>query len=86
MVEKYSLRDGYELFVTLSLFLPVHCLPILVISSLYVAGQPFAAGLGFLTLCPLMAFIYVVDRWSVSEEDRINNPHRTALVERYSRS
>jgi len=83
MAGKYSLREAYELFVTLSLFLPVNCVLILLASSLFVAGAPFAAGIGFLTLSPLMAFIYIADRWSISEEDRINDPHRTALVEKY---
>lgn len=85
MIEKYSLEDCYGLFVSLCLYLPVNCVLILVISSLVVSDSPFAARLGFVTLPFLMTFIYTFDRVSISEEDRINNPYRTALVEKYRR-
>ncbi|MCU4742499.1 UbiA family prenyltransferase [Halobacteria archaeon AArc-m2/3/4] len=76
-------QDLFGLFVSCSLYLVVNSVLILVISALFVGGKPFDAGVGILTLCSLTAFVYITDRLLVTDEDRINNPDRTALVEEY---
>lgn len=76
-------QDLFGLFVSCSLYLVVNSVLILVISALFVSGTPLDAGIGILTLSSLTAFVYITDRLVVTDEDRINNPDRTALVEEY---
>lgn len=78
-----QLRDLYNLFVSCSLYLVINTAIILSISAIVLGYEPFVAGIGFLTLGSLTAFVYITDRLRITDEDRINNPDRTALVERY---
>ncbi|SNZ15014.1 4-hydroxybenzoate polyprenyltransferase [Natronoarchaeum philippinense] len=79
------LHDCYNLFVSCSLYLVVNSALILAISAIALGEPPTAAGVGFVTMGALTAFVYIVDRLLITDEDRINNPDRTALVEAYER-
>lgn len=71
------------LFFKLNLWLCLTAVIMVVASAVALSIPLRSVGSGFL-LAPLLFYvIYVEDRRSVSEEDRINNPHRTRLVERY---
>ncbi|QIO23227.1 UbiA family prenyltransferase [Haloarcula sp. JP-L23] len=80
---KYSIRDLFDLFVSCSLYLNLNSVLILIISAVYLGGGYFAADTGIVTAIAVMTFIYVVDRLNVTEEDKINNPGRSALVRKY---
>lgn len=80
---KYQTGDLRRLFVSCSFYLVLNTVLILVISALFLSRRPFAAGVGFLTMGSITAFVYIGDRLHITEEDRINNPDRTALVEKY---
>jgi 4-hydroxybenzoate polyprenyltransferase len=81
--QKYRRRDFYNLFVSCSLYLVVNSVLILAISGVALGAGATGAGVGFLTMGSLTAFVYIVDRLLVTDEDRINSPDRTALVEKY---
>lgn len=83
MVGKQSLREWYDLFVSCSLYLTTSSVSMLVIAGLVLTGEPLAAGIGFVTGPSLMLSIYIADRIDVTDEDRINNPGRTELVQKY---
>lgn len=83
MFGKYSLRETGELIVSCSLYLNLNSILILAITALFLGGGFFDAGIGFLTGLSLMTLVYIGDRIDVTEEDRINNPGRTALVQKY---
>jgi len=80
---EYPLRDCYNLFVSCSLYLVVNSALILAISGVALGADATGAGVGFLTMGSLTASVYIVDRLLVTDEDRINNPDRTALIEAY---
>lgn len=82
---RHWIRDAYRLFVSCSLYLVINTVLILIISAVFLGTTPLAAGIGFLTLASLTAFVYISDRLHITDEDRINNPDRTALVETYER-
>jgi len=74
------------LFFKLNLWLCLTAVVMVAASTVALSIPLQAVGSGFL-LAPLLFYvIYVEDRRSVSDEDRINNPHRTRLVERYHHS
>jgi 4-hydroxybenzoate polyprenyltransferase len=59
---------------------------LVVVITAHALGVPFASvGIGFVVPPLLFYVIYIEDRRSVSPEDRLNEPVRTALVTRYSR-
>ena len=71
------------LFFKLNLWLCLTAVVMVAASAVALSIPLGAVGSGFL-LAPLLFYvIYVEDRRSVCDEDRINNPHRTRLVERY---
>jgi len=71
------------LFFKLNLWLCLTAVVMIAASAVALSIPLQSVGSGFL-LAPLLFYvIYVEDRRSVSDEDRINNPHRTRLVERY---
>ena len=79
-------RRSLFLFFKLSLWLCSMSVLIVVITA-HALGIPFASiGIGFVVPPLLFYVIYTEDRRSVSPEDRVNEPVRTALVTRYSRS
>ncbi len=71
------------LFFKLNLWLCLTAVIMVAASAVALSVPLRSVGSGFL-LAPLLFYVtYVEDRRSVSDEDRINNPHRTRLVERY---
>lgn len=79
-------RRSLFLFFKLSLWLCSMSVLAVVITA-YALDVPFASvGIGFAVPPLLFYVIYTEDRRSVSPEDRVNEPVRTALVTRYSRS
>lgn len=71
------------LFFKLNLWLCLTAVIMVVASAVALSIPIQSVGSGFL-LAPLVFYvIYVEDRRSVSDEDRINNPLRTRFVERY---
>lgn len=80
---KHSMWPLSYLFFKLNLWLCLTAVLMVAASAVALSIPLGSVGSGFL-LAPLLFYvIYVEDRRSVSEEDRINNPHRTRLVERY---
>jgi len=71
------------LFLKLNIWLCMTAV-IMVVASAMALSIPLHAVGGGLLLAPLLFYvIYVEDRRTVSDEDQINNPHRTRLVQRY---
>lgn len=77
--------DARYLFFTLNIWLCVSSTLMVGISAIAVSISLTDVGLGVLLPPLLFYFIYVEDRRTVSSEDEINQPHRTALVRRYPR-
>jgi hypothetical protein len=83
--DRSGATEGLVLFFKLNLWLCSMSVLMLVVTA-HALGIDFSAvGLGFALPPLLFYFIYVEDRRSVSPEDYVNQPIRTALVTRYRR-
>lgn len=72
-----------HLFFLLNLWLCLTSIVMVVASSVALSVSLASIGVGLVLPPLLFYFIYVEDRRSLSPEDRINQPYRTLLVQRY---
>ena len=76
-------RELTDLFVLLNIWLCLTSLLMVAASAIAVGVELRAMGLGVLLPSFLVYVVYVQDRRSPARADRINQPRRTLLVERY---
>ena len=81
-----NFRDIVDLFVLLHFWLCSASVLMVIASAMVLQVELRTIGLGVLLPALLMCVVYVEDRRSPDPADRINQPRRTALVDRYQRA
>lgn len=77
--------DGFRLFLSLNIWLCLTSVVMVGITAIALSAGLASVGVGLVLPALLTYVVYVHDRRVIKHEDWINQPHRTALVERYQR-
>jgi 4-hydroxybenzoate polyprenyltransferase len=76
-------REAVGLFLQLNVWLAVASIVMVAVTAYTLDVPPTELGVGILLPLFLVYFVYVRERRQVPDEDRINHPYRTQLIEKY---